>query len=195
MTESPSEARPAAAEIAEHFAAAVKAESWSGDHGTARIRVTRERWVEVHETLREELPFFSWLSAIDWAREVAVGDPPETEDLDERFEVLCRLSDVSEGKGLIVSADVPRDDPSIDSLTGLFEGAAWHEREAHEMFGIDFVGHPNLIKLYLPDGFEGNPLLKSFPLVSREVKPWPGTVDVEDMPSTENVEAEGEGTE
>ena len=61
-------------------------------------------------------------------------------------------------------------------------GANWHEREAHEMFGIDFVGHPNLIKLYLPDGFEGYPLQKSFPLLTREVKPWPGTVDVEGMP-------------
>jgi NADH-quinone oxidoreductase subunit C len=50
------------------------------------------------------------------------------------------------------------------------------------MFGIDFVGHPNLIKLYLPDGFEGHPLRKSFPLLTREVKPWPGTVDVEGMP-------------
>ncbi len=56
------------------------------------------------------------------------------------------------------------------------------------MFGIEFEGHPNLTKLYLPDAFEGFPLRKSFPLLSREVKPWPGLVDVEDMPSTENVE-------
>jgi NADH-quinone oxidoreductase subunit C len=194
MTESPSEAR-SAAEIAERLAEAVSADRWSGDHGTAKIHVPRERWVEVHEALREELPFFSWLSAIDWSREVAVGDPPESEDVEERFEVLCRLSDVSQGAGVIVSADLPRDDASIESLTGLFEGAAWHEREAHEMFGIEFVGHPNLIKLYLPDGFEGNPLLKSFPLVSRSVKPWPGTVDVEDMPSTENLEGDGVGAE
>ena len=42
--------------------------------------------------------------------------------------------------------------------------------------------HPNLEKLYLPDGYEGNPMLKSFELISREVKPWPGDVDVEGMP-------------
>jgi NADH-quinone oxidoreductase subunit C len=175
VTESPSE-RPAAAEVAERFADMADAERWSGDNGTAKIHVAPERWIEAHEALKEELPFFSWLSAIDWSREVAVGDPPEDEEVEERFEVLSRISDVDEGKGLIVSTVVSRSDPSIASLTGLFHGASWHEREAHEMFGIDFVGHPNLIKLYLPDGFEGNPLLKSFPLVSREVKPWPGTV-------------------
>ena len=50
------------------------------------------------------------------------------------------------------------------------------------MFGISFTNHPNLEKLYLPDGYEGNPMLKSFELISREVKPWPGDVDVEGMP-------------
>ena len=64
----------------------------------------------------------------------------------------------------------------------MYAGSNWHEREAHEMFGINFENHPNLEKLYLPDGYEGNPMLKSFELISREVKPWPGDVDVEGMP-------------
>jgi NADH-quinone oxidoreductase subunit C len=67
------------------------------------------------------------------------------------------------------------------------------------MFGIDFDGHPNLTHLYLPDQFLGNPLRKSYPLLSREVKPWPGTVDVEAMPGrdegTEEEEAEGDEAE
>jgi NADH-quinone oxidoreductase subunit C len=50
------------------------------------------------------------------------------------------------------------------------------------MYGIDFTGHPNLIHLYLPGAFEGHPLRKDFPLLAREVKPWPGLVDVEAMP-------------
>jgi NADH-quinone oxidoreductase subunit C len=58
------------------------------------------------------------------------------------------------------------------------------------MFGIDFEGHPNLAHLYLPDGFQGHPLLKSYPLLSREVKPWPGTVDVEAMPGGSDDEEE-----
>jgi NADH-quinone oxidoreductase subunit C len=189
VTESPSEA-PAlvASEIAERFAAVAGAISHSAEHGTAKIVVPADRWVEVHEALKEHLPFFSYLSATDWADEVAVGDPPAEDTETGRYEVFTRIADVDEGKALVVSTDLPKDEASIASLIGVFGGANWHEREAYEMFGINFEGHPNLIKLYLPDGFEGHPLRKSFPLLSREVKPWPGTVDVEDMPSTENVE-------
>ena len=52
---------------------------------------------------------------------------------------------------------------------------------------------PNLKKLYLPDAYEGNPLLKSFELISREVKPWPGEVDVEGMPE-DNIVVSDEGS-
>ncbi len=90
---------------------------------------------------------------------------------------------------MTLSTDVSKEDPRLASLVDVFGGANWHEREAAEMFGIEFEGHPNLTKLYLPDAFEGFPLRKSFPLLSREVKPWPGLVDVEDQPSTENPEA------
>jgi NADH:ubiquinone oxidoreductase subunit C len=54
------------------------------------------------------------------------------------------------------------------------------------MFGIDFRGHPDLENLYLPDAFIGNPLRKSYRLLSREVKPWPGKVDVEGMPGSDD---------
>jgi len=192
VTESPSEARAReAAAVVEHFAALVDATSFSAEHGTAKIVVPADRWVEVHQALKEHLPFFSYLSAIDWADEVAVGDPPAEGTETGRYEVFTRISDVDEGKALVVSTDLPKDEASIASLIDVYGGANWHEREAYEMFGIHFEGHPNLIKLYLPDGFEGHPLRKSFPLLSREVKPWPGAVDVENMPSTENVEGGG----
>jgi NADH-quinone oxidoreductase subunit C len=179
------------AAVAERFAALVGATSWSADHGTAKVVVPADRWVEAHRAIREHLPFFSWLSAVDWSDEVAVGDPPSEDAVTGRFEVLTRLADADAGEALIVSCDLPAEDASIGSLVEVYGGAAWHEREAYEMFGISFEGHPNLVKLYLPDGFEGNPLRKSYPLLSREVKPWPGTVDVEGMPegpSEENVE-------
>lgn len=177
--------------LASDLAAAIGAERWSATNGTVRIDVPRERWTEAVATVRGRLPFFSWLSAVDWSRTVAVGDPAEgTADFEERFEVLCRLSSVTSADAAIIATTLPKDDPVIDSLVTVAGGAEWHEREAAEMFGIEFRGHPNLTKLYLPDSFEGHPLLKSFPLLAREVKPWPGTVDVEDMPSTENREAE-----
>ena len=68
----------------------------------------------------------------------------------------------------------------------MYPGADWHERECAEMFGIGFEGHPNLRKLYLPAEFEGHPLRKDFALLAREVKPWPGLVDVEGMPGDDS---------
>ncbi|MGH8916760.1 MAG: NADH-quinone oxidoreductase subunit C, partial [Actinomycetes bacterium] len=58
-----------------------------------------------------------------------------------------------------------------------YRGANWHERETHEMFGIEFIGHPNLVRLLLPDDFQGRPLRKDFVLASRAAKPWPGAVN------------------
>jgi NADH-quinone oxidoreductase subunit C len=59
-------------------------------------------------------------------------------------------------------------------VVDLYPGAGWHERETHEMFGIDFPGHPGLAPLLLPPEFEGHPLRKEFILASRVAKPWPG---------------------
>jgi NADH-quinone oxidoreductase subunit C len=150
---------------------------------TVRIFVDPASWVETIVTAREDLELFSWLSAIDWSKTTEVGEGvADPDSLVERFEVLCRLSSVRNADAAIFVAVLDRSEPSIASLTKSIGGAAWHEREAHEMFGIDFVGNDNLIPLYLPDAFVGNPLLKSYPLIAREVKPWPGAVDVEPMP-------------
>jgi NADH-quinone oxidoreductase subunit C len=172
--------------------------------GTAKVTVETHRWKDSVRTVRDRfgLVFFSWLSATHWANEVAVGDPP-ADEVSERYELLCTLGDLSEGRRVIMATDLDISDPRVDSLVDIFPGADWHEREAHDMFGIHFEGHPGLEPLYLPNGFVGHPLRKSYPLLSREVKPWPGKVDVEampegaddtddtddDAPSTENPEA------
>ena len=72
---------------------------------------------------------------------------------------------------------------TVASWFTVYAGANWHERETHEMFGISFAGHPDLRNMYLPTEFEGHPLRKDFPLLSRMIKPWPGIVDVEPMPA------------
>jgi NADH-quinone oxidoreductase subunit C len=153
---------------------------------TVKVSVPREAWVAALTTARDDLGlvFFSWLAGVDWSNEVAVGDPL-SEPVEERFEVLCTVADLSAGNRVTFSTDLAKDDPVIDSLVGVYAGANWHERETHEMFGIEFGGHPDLANLYLPDGFVGHPLRKGFRLLSREVKPWPGTVDVEAMPGEE----------
>ncbi|MDH3247919.1 MAG: NADH-quinone oxidoreductase subunit C [Acidimicrobiia bacterium] len=189
---------------AEAFAAAVAAAvggEVSPAVGIAKVTVEPESWVEAVTKARDEfgLVYFSFLSAIDWAKDVAVGDPLQG-DVEERYEVICTLTELMEGKRVTIATNLDKENPMLGSLVSVFPGANWHEREAHEMFSIDFEGHPYLENLYLPDGFVGHPLQKSYPLLSREVKPWPGTVDVEgmpekdedadpDAPSTENPEA------
>jgi len=114
---------------------------------------------------------------------------------DTRFQVLARLYSVTKHVGLTLKADLDDVHPQIDSITDVFPGADWHERETWEMYGFDFTGHPGLRHLYLPGEFEGFPLRKDFPLLAREVKPWPGLVDVEPLPGEAEGEGDGEGSE
>jgi NADH-quinone oxidoreductase subunit C len=98
-----------------------------------------------------------------------------------RFQVVARVYSLTTLLGVNVKADLGPD-LTVGTWTGEYPGANWHEREAHEMFGITFTGHPSLRNLYLPTDFEGHPLRKDYPLLARLVKPWPGIVDVELMP-------------
>ena len=188
-------------------------EALVGSHiaaGELWLRVDCESWATLARWLRDEegFTFFSFLSAIDWmpsphGRDMDstvdnVLDPPEAKEApptetgvaggDTRFQLLARVSDVASGRSLNAKADLPTDDLRAPSWVPTYPGADWHEREAWEMFGIDFDGHPGLRHIYLPGEFEGHPLRKDYPLLARRVKPWPGLVDVELMP-----EADGEG--
>jgi NADH-quinone oxidoreductase subunit C len=115
--------------------------------------------------------FFDWLSAVDRT----------DDDAAPGFDVTAHLLDVSTPgalRGVLLVTRVADGQP-VESVTGVYAGAAWHERETHEMFGIDFVGFDDgsglaIRPLLLPDGFEGTPLRKSFQLAARASKPWPG---------------------
>ena len=171
----------------------------------ARIRV--DAWGEAARVLREELGFtyFCYLSAIDWLPSPygkseddtapAVVDPSAplqhgTTGGETRFQLIARVERPGTGLGINVKADVADDDLVAPTWSHVYRGANWHEREAWEMFGITFAGHPQLTHLYLPTEFEGFPLRKDFPLLARLVKPWPGLVDVEPMPGEEAGEDE-----
>lgn len=129
--------------------------------------------VQVATTLRDapdlQCHFFTFLSGIDRS---AFGDEPEP-----RLEVLVHLYSPEHVFHVNIHVHLDLAKPVCPSLTGTFRGAYWHERETHEMFGITFTGHPNLANLYLPEDFEGHPLLKSFKLPTRLVKEWPGAKD------------------
>lgn len=104
--------------------------------------------------------FFDWLSAVD--------------EQEHGFVVVAHLWSTSRRHGMLVRTRLPVDAPALTSVTEVYPGAAWHERETYEMFGIGFDGHPELTPLLLPPEFEGHPLRKDFVLASRVAKPWPG---------------------
>jgi NADH-quinone oxidoreductase subunit C len=96
------------------------------------------------------------------------------------FEVVTHLFSITHHHGVRVKVVVPFEDPVCPTLSDLFPTSDWHERETMEMFGIRFEGHPQPVKLLLSEPFEGHPLRKDFPLMSREAKPWPGAVEGEE---------------
>ena len=179
----------------------------------AWVRVTRDSWATAAEALQGlGFTFFDFLSAIDWYPNVhGKNEEPPTNPIvvpatsaelehgttggETRFQLLARVVSPARKIGLHLKCDLPDDDVRAPTWSNVYFGANWHEREVWEMFGITFDGHPNLTHLYLPGGFEGHPLRKDFPLLSRHVKPWPGLVDVEGMPGVADDEEEGETTE
>lgn len=130
-------------------------------------------WTAALTAARDEgFDFFDWLTAVDQT------DAPENPG----FDIVAHLMNSSTGRGsldrLLMRTRVP-EGTSVPSATSVWRGAAWHERETFEMFGIDFAGFIDgsglgLRPLLLPNGFDGSPLRKSFVLASRASKPWPG---------------------
>jgi NADH-quinone oxidoreductase subunit C len=138
--------------------------------------VPLQEWTAALAAARSEgFDFFDWLTAVDET------DAPESPG----FDLVCHLMNSSTGQSshgalarVLVRTRVPNGQ-SAASATGLWSGAAWHERETHEMFGIDFEGFDDgtglgLRPLLLPNGFDGTPLRKSFVLAARASKAWPG---------------------
>ncbi|HVN10694.1 MAG TPA: NADH-quinone oxidoreductase subunit C [Kineosporiaceae bacterium] len=148
--------------------------------GTPVVDVPAGQWVEAARHVRDTLgmDFFDWLSAVD----IPDGDPPGAD-------VVVHVASSSRPgppggapagvRRLLLRTRVADADPHLPSLTSVWPGAAWHERETFEMFGITFDGFDDgsgdwLRPLLLPDGFEGTPLRKAFVLAARASKPWPG---------------------
>jgi len=129
------------------------------DFGPPHRVVAPEDW---HATLAElkadGYTYFDWLSAVDEQ---------------DGFRLVAHLLRPEPWDHLLV-ATVLADGRPAQSVADVFAGAVWHERETHEMFGLEFGDGEQPAPLLLPDGFEGHPLRKDFVLASRVVKPWPG---------------------
>ncbi len=132
-----------------------------GHHG-AMLQVPPEHWLAALSFARDKLDcdFFDWLTAVD--------------EGGEGFAVVVHVYSLAGRHHLLVRTLLPCAGPRLPTATGLYRGAAWHERETHEMFGVVFDGHPHPAPLLLPDGFEGHPLRKDFVLAARAAQEWPG---------------------
>lgn len=131
-------------------------------YGQLTVDVPAASWVDALAFARDELgcTYFDWLTAVD--------------QLADGFAVVAHLWSVEQRHHVLVRTRVPREAPRLGTITTVFRGANWHERETYEMFGVIFEGHPNLVPLLLPEGFEGHPLRKEFVLAARAAKAWPG---------------------
>lgn len=125
---------------------------------------------QVHDILRylKEDPELSFemlmdLCGVDYLK---VGEKP-------RFEVVYHLYSVTKNHRLRVRVKVSEEEMTLPTATDLWKSADWAEREACEMFGFRFEGHPNLKRLLLFEGFEGNPLRKDYPIGKRQKIPVP----------------------
>ncbi|MFE4048623.1 NADH-quinone oxidoreductase subunit C [Streptomyces sp. YIM B13518] len=131
-------------------------------YGVLTVDVPPASWITALEAARDRVgcTFFDWLSAVD---EPGAG-----------FRVTAHVAALAPVRRLLLRTTVPHEAPVLPSAVDVYAGAAWHERETHEMFGVDFTGHPGLDHLLLPDDFEGHPLRKDFVLAARVAKAWPG---------------------
>ena len=86
-----------------------------------------------------------------------------TVDFEDRLEVVYHLFSLTKRHKLTLLTSVSPEDPKVPTVTNVWRAADWFEREAHDLFGVEFPGHPNLAPLLLYEGFEGYPGRKSFP--------------------------------
>lgn len=124
--------------------------------GETTITADREGLLLLGRFLRDEPDFsFAFLSDI-----CGVDLHPAV----PRFQVIYHLYAPAMGRRLRIKVPLEEKDPVIDSVTGIWEAADWHERECFDLFGILFRNHPDLRRILLPEYFEGHPLRKDFPL-------------------------------
>jgi len=128
--------------------------------GDLSVRVKSEAIVDVARFLRDDpqLQFnFLNLCGVDY-----LGRDP-------RFEVVYHLLSFKTYDRICLKVGLPEDNPTVPTLTELWPGANWQERETYDMFGIVFEGHPSLVRILMPDDWEGHPQRKDVPLGYEEV--------------------------
>ena len=126
--------------------------AWELSIGQDVARVPRGRWSEFGSAAKEAgFEVCVDVTAVDWMRQRP-----------ERFEVVANVLSMQHRLRLRMITTAPRQEPTVASLVPIWPGANFPEREAYDMFGIHFEGHPDLTRILMPDEWEGHPLRKDF---------------------------------
>lgn len=121
---------------------------------TPSFIVPAEDIVDIVRFLRDDNGFtlMEDLTAVDWHR------------TEPRFQVVYNLLALNSNATIRLKVNVSGTNPTCPSITSVFPGANWYEREVFDLFGITFTGHPNLTRIEMPEDWEGNPLRKDYPV-------------------------------
>jgi NADH-quinone oxidoreductase subunit C len=123
--------------------------------GDLTVTVKKEEIVRIGEFLKNDPDL-----AFDMVIDLLGVDMYRPE---ERFEVVYNLYSLKNKAYLRLKVLVDEQDMQVPTVTGVWPGANWHERETFDMFGLKFTGHPDLRRMYMPEEFEYYPLRKDFP--------------------------------
>ena len=140
-------------------------------HGNEWARIRPDAWATVCRFLREDpacsMEMFTDLTCVD-----RFGREP-------RFDVVVFLYSFSKKHRIRLYAGVSEEDPTLETLVPLWSGADWFEREAFDLYGVRFMGHPDLRRILMYPEFVGHPLRKDYPKEKRQplVRREPGKVD------------------
>ena len=124
------------------------------EHGELTLEIAPAEIVRVCRLLKQRQQFerLSGVTAVD-------RYPAEP-----RFEVVYHLHSVGKNQRVRLKCRLGGEAPEIDSVTGVWRGADWYEREVYDLFGVVFRGHPNLRRILMPDNWVGHPLRKDYPV-------------------------------
>ncbi len=158
------------------------------EHGALCITCPDDRVPQVLRKLRDgplAFDYLSFVTAEDYpphTEEPAEGEGGAPREVPGRIELVYHLFSLEHRVQCFVRTALAREAPRIATVSDIYPGAAWHERETYDLFGVVFVGHPDLRRILLPDYWVGHPLRKDYdpsqtPLVYTPEKRWPEVAD------------------